>query len=200
MPRILSWKHPPVPEKEPIHTIVVQTKHHIDIPLRTYYMTNTHTNVWESMGKPCSCVKFIKSCIYKSRENPYQYYKSRENLYQLLQEVMCTCLNVHLPECAMKSKVHTIKSLPTAVSSYTRKNITHLLPLALLLMLCTRNNTDGSKLEVFSGIALYCGDTCIIFSTSLVPCFCGNRWEWELFSSHILTGSCRFCCIYCRKL
>ena len=44
----------------------------------------THANVWESMGKPCSCMQFIKSRIfyYKSRKNPYQYYQSRENLYQ----------------------------------------------------------------------------------------------------------------------
>ena len=67
----------------------------------------THANVWESMGKPCSCTQFIKSRIfyYKSRENPYQYCKSRENLYQVLQ-VTCAA-----SERAMKSKVHTIKSL-----------------------------------------------------------------------------------------
>ena len=28
-------------------------------------------------------------------------------------------------------------------------------------MLRTRNNTDGNKLVIFSGIALYYGDTCI---------------------------------------
>ena len=40
----------------------------------------SHANVWESMGKPCSCMQFTKSRIFycKSRENPYQYYKSRE--------------------------------------------------------------------------------------------------------------------------
>ena len=39
------------------------------------------------MGKPCSCMQFIKSriCYYKSCENPYQYCKSRENPYQVLQ-------------------------------------------------------------------------------------------------------------------
>ena len=35
---------------------------------------------------------------------------------------------------------------------------THLLPLALH----TRNNTDGNKLVIFSGIALYYGDTYIL--------------------------------------
>ena len=35
-------------------------------------------DVWESIGKPCSCTQFIKSRIfyYNSRENPYQYYKT----------------------------------------------------------------------------------------------------------------------------
>ena len=67
----------------------------------------THTNVWEPMGKPCSCTQFIKSCIFysKSRENPYQYCKSRENLYQILQ-VMCAAY-----ERAMKSEVRMIKLL-----------------------------------------------------------------------------------------
>ena len=67
----------------------------------------THANVWESMGKPCSCTQFIKSRIFysKSRKNPYQYYKSRENPYQVLQ---VTCA---VSECAMKSKVRMIKSL-----------------------------------------------------------------------------------------
>ena len=33
-----------------------------------------------------------------------------------------------------------------------------LLPSALLLVLCTQNNTDGNKLVIFSGTALYYGD------------------------------------------
>ena len=72
-------------------------------------------------------------------------------------------------------------------------------------MLRTRNNTDGNKLVIFSGIALYYGDTYILthggkgqvvvdcgraelrvlypwrnvymyIYTPLYPCFCGNRW------------------------
>ena len=74
----------------------------------TFIIRLTHANVWESMGKLCSCMQFIKSHIFysKSRENPYQYCKSRENPYQVLQ-------------------------------------------------MRTRNNTDGNKLVIFSGIALY---------------------------------------------
>ena len=42
------------------------------------------------MGKPCSCMQFIKAIFFycKSHENPYQYYKSRENPYQVLKS--CT--------------------------------------------------------------------------------------------------------------
>ena len=49
------------------------------IQLRHFIIRLTHANVWESMGKPCSCMQFIKSRIFycKSRDNPYQYYKSR---------------------------------------------------------------------------------------------------------------------------
>ena len=66
-----------------------------------------HANVWESMGKPCSCMQFIKSRIFysKSCKNPYQYYKSRENPYQVLQVTRAAS------ERAMKLKVRMIKSL-----------------------------------------------------------------------------------------
>ena len=71
----------------------------------------THMNVWESMGKPCSCIEFIKSCTfyYKSRENPYQYCKSREKPYQVLQvtreSVLGTTSHVRVSECAMKVRM-----------------------------------------------------------------------------------------------
>ena len=54
------------------------------------------------------------------------------------------------------------KIIITIVPSYTGKNITRLLLLALLLVLRTHNNTDGNKLVIFSGIALYYGDTYIV--------------------------------------
>ena len=56
------------------------------------------------------------------------------------------------------------KIIITIVPSYTGKNITRLLLLALLLVLRTRNNTDGNKLVIFSGIALYYGDNYILKS------------------------------------
>ena len=46
------------------------------------------------------------------------------------------------------------------VPSYTGKKVTLLLPLALLLVLHTRNNTDSNKLTIISGVALYYGDLC----------------------------------------
>ena len=48
-------------------------------------------------------------------------------------------------EYAMKSKVCVTKT----IQAIQGKNLTCLLPLALLLMLCTRNNTDGNKLVIF---------------------------------------------------
>ena len=54
------------------------------------------------------------------------------------------------------------KIIITIVPSYTGKNITRLLPLALLLVLRTRNNTDGNKLVIFSGIASYYGGNYIV--------------------------------------
>ena len=77
--------------------------------------------------------------------------KSRENPYQVLQVTHAAS------ERAMKSRVRMNKIIIAIAPSYTGKNITRLLPLAMLLMLCTRNNTDGNKLVIFSGIALYCG-------------------------------------------
>ena len=54
----------------------------------------------------------------------------------------------------------------TIAPSYTGKIITCLLLLALLLVLRTYNNTDGNKPVVFSGIALYYGDTYIVQDSS----------------------------------
>ena len=100
---------------------------------------------------------FCKSC-----KNPYQYYKSRENPYQVLQvmqESVSVLQVMHaVYEHAMKSKVYMIKIIITIVPSYTGKNITRLLPVALLLVLCTCNNTHSNKLVIFSSIAWYYGD------------------------------------------
>ena len=71
-----------------------------------YHMSNSR-ECMGVMGKPCSCMQFIKSRIFycKSCENPYQHYKSRENPYQVLQVTRAAS------ERAMKSKVRMIKSL-----------------------------------------------------------------------------------------
>ena len=67
------------------------------VNINTFIIHLTHANVWESMGKPCSCTQFLKSRIF--------YYKSRKNSYQVLQ-VTCAA-----SERAMKLKVRMIKSL-----------------------------------------------------------------------------------------
>ena len=96
----------------------------------------------------------IRIRYYEPCENLYQYYnKSHENPYQVLQVTWAAS------ECAMKSRILMIKIIINIVQTYTKKNITRLLPLALLLMLYTHNNTDGSKLVIFSSIALYYGET-----------------------------------------
>ena len=81
--------------------VLTGTQHHREEEFRTMCPLSiiclTPVNVWESMGKPCSCTQFIKSRIF--------YYKLRENPYQVLQ---VTCA---VSERAMKSKVHMIKSL-----------------------------------------------------------------------------------------
>ena len=109
-----------------------------------------------------------KSRIFycKSRENPYQYCKS---CYQVLQ-VTCTACN--------EIEGSYDKIIITIVPSYTGKNITHLLPLALLLMLRTHSNTDGNKLVIFSGIALYYGDTYILqtYNDGVLKWACDN-WQ-----------------------
>ena len=109
-------------------------------------------------GKPCSCTQLIKSQMF--------YYKSCENPYQVLQvtreSVSGTTSHVRCVETCNEIEGSYNKIIITIVPSYTGKNITHLLLLALLLMLRTRNNTDGNKLVIFSGIALYYGDTYII--------------------------------------
>ena len=121
----------------------------------------------ESMGKPCSCTQFIISRIFycKSRENPYQYCESRENPYQVLQvtqeSVSGTTSHVRCVWTCNEIEGSYDKIIITIVPSYTGTNITSLLPLALLLVLRTRNNTDGNKLVIFSGIALYYGDNYI---------------------------------------
>ena len=102
---------------------------------------------------------------YKSRENPYQYCESRENPYPVLQvtreSVSGTTSHMRCVWTCNEIEGSYDKIVITIVPSYTGKNITRLLPLALLLVLRTRNNTDGNKLVVFSGIASYYGDNYI---------------------------------------
>ena len=62
---------------------------------------------------------------------------------------ICISITSHMrsSERAMKSKICMMKSLSQAIPE---TNVTHLLPLALLLVLWTRNNTDDNKLVIYS--------------------------------------------------
>ena len=71
--------------------------------INTIIICLTHT----SMGKPCSCMQFIKSHIF--------YYKSRENPYQVLQVMHAAS------ECAMKSKVRMINHYHQSTKLYQKK-------------------------------------------------------------------------------
>ena len=67
----------------------------------------------------------------------------------------CYWIQIHPQSVRMGIK----KSLSPLYQPLPEKSITCLLPLALLLVLQTHNNTDGNKFVIFSSIALYYGDT-----------------------------------------
>ena len=65
-----------------------QNQHLMSVLIMVFIIPLTHTNVWESMGKPWSCMQFIKKLYFlpqvvrefisllQVRWNLYQYYKS----------------------------------------------------------------------------------------------------------------------------
>lgn len=78
------------------------------------------------------------------------------------------------------------------VPSYTGKNITSLLPLVLLLVLHTCNNTDGNKLRIFFGIALYRGDTYNIKNSCMhcILCVLRTLLHWcSMYAIRLVTLS-----------
>ena len=88
-------------------------------------------------------------------------YKKPYLLLQITQEsVSGTTSHVCSSECAMKLKVRMTKSLSPWYQAILEKNITCLLPLALLLVL----HTQQYRRQQTCDIALYYGDTCIILS------------------------------------
>ena len=84
--------------KLPLRVMLVRIPEVHEYLIHLFIISLTCVKVWESMGKPCSYMQFIKSRFF------FFYCKSRENLYQVLQ-VMCAA-----SERAMKSKVRLIKS------------------------------------------------------------------------------------------
>ena len=106
----------------------------------------THTKVWEAMGEPCSCVLFIKPVfIMQVTWESVSGTTSHTTICIRYCKSRALCQNVQWNQSSYGN--HTTKLYWT--------NIAHLLPLALLLVLCTCNNTDSNKLIKFSHIALY---------------------------------------------
>ena len=62
-----------------VHLLTILVNQHLccdQCSFNIRYIRLTHVNVWEWMGKPCSCIQFNK-CRYfycKPRKNPYQCY------------------------------------------------------------------------------------------------------------------------------
>ena len=111
--------------------------------------------------------------VYKKLYFLLQVTRESVSVLQVTQEsVLGTASHARI-HIGTTSRVHCIwtcneiegscdKIIITIVPNYTGKNITRLLPLALLLRLRTRNNTDGNKLMIFSGNTLYYGDSYIL--------------------------------------
>ena len=124
--------------------------------LLNYYHNLTHANVW----KPCSCIQFIKRRIFTT---------SYARIHISIASHMKTCISTtshvrmycksHVLRLNMQwSQRYVWKIIVIGVPSYTGKKYYSVVALALLLMLCTHNNTDGNKL----GDILYCDDTYIV--------------------------------------
>ena len=64
------------------------------------------------------------------------------------------CLIVIISEIHLTMREQYSNVMDNSMSNVlSTGHTTRLLPSVLLLMLCTRNNTDGNKLVIFSGIA-----------------------------------------------
>ena len=121
------------------------------VPLYIYHTSKTHANVSESMAALQLHVVY-KSCIFLQTSHARIH-------------ISTTChVKIRIRYCKWRALRLNVQwfIIITIVPSYTGKNITRLLTLALLLVLCTRNNTDGNKLVIFSGIASYYGDNYIM--------------------------------------
>ena len=125
------------------------------------YISLTHANVWESMGKPCSCMQFIKRCNFL-----LQVTWELVSVLQVTQEsVSGTTSHRHVSERNWRFMWWNHYHLSTKLHVYGKMSLDNLLLLALLLVLHTHNDTDSNKHVILSGIALYCGDNYILSST-----------------------------------
>ena len=118
----------------------------------------TIAGLYMYVGTICTCMSNSRQCMGVNGEalqlhtvckKPYFLLQVTRQSVSVLQGtwefVSGTTSHVRTSECAMGSYD---KIIITIVPSYTGKNITCLLPLALLLVVHTRNNTDGNKLMI----------------------------------------------------
>ena len=96
-----------------------------------------------------SCDQYYKSCdqYYKSCD---QYYKSCDQYYKSCDQYYKSCDQYYKPCDRYCYKAYKNLYPVMQVMHGKSEHVTHLLSLALLHMLCTRNNTDGSKLVLYS--------------------------------------------------
>ena len=94
--KLISQPHPPYLVRDAINILLEPLKY-IACSSPCIFICLTHANVWESIGKPCSCTHFVKSRIF------------------------FTTSHVHASEHATKSKVRMIKSLSTQYQAIPEK-------------------------------------------------------------------------------
>ena len=133
-------------------------------PTTKKYNLNHEPWVVSSYYKNEQIIAFTNSgeCMGVNREvlQLHAVYKKLYSLLQVTQESVSVLQFTWEPISGTASHACCIWTFSEIQSSYvkiifTKLYITCLLPLALLLMLCTRNNTDSNKLMIFSGIASY---------------------------------------------
>ena len=111
-----------------------------------YYHTSNSCECMGVNGKPC--------------KKPYFFTTSHIRI--------CISTASHVRICIRYYKSHALR-LKVCMIKEHHLHSTRLLPLTLLLVLPTRNNTHGNKLVIFSSIALYYGDNYIVSVQTVFP-------------------------------
>ena len=112
-------------------------------------MSNSR-NVWESMGKPCSCTQFIKKPFFPPSHTR-----------------ICISTTSHM--CCVWTRNEIKGSCDKIIVQYQAIPEKAIFVAIDIVIVRTLNNTNGNKPVIFSGIA--CGDTYIVeYYTSKYYC------------------------------